>query len=291
MAYPLGLGFGDAAPTPSGIEHGQDIEVPDGTALYAPVPGIVVVAGELPPIGGAVGIYSAGHTFWFGHLKQISVHIGQQVSQGTYLGLSGGAAGDPMRGDATGAHLWYGVSTGRQTELNQLTNPLPFLNQDSIFSTKDDASWVAGAVAIQEQSGGLSSSQLAKPWGTVHIPFTNDDIPLGSYLKVFAGGVIMLVGVILILVASGLRSGAVGSAAESVPVAGPVVRRARRASSARVRARRANVRDSQANELREFRKQGRENQRIGRSFKGTRIDLDAENKAFRAQRIKELSGG
>jgi Peptidase family M23 len=292
MAYPLGLGYGDPAPTPSGIEHGQDIEVPDGTTIYSPVHGTVVFAGSNPITGGTVGIYSAGHTFWFGHLKAILTSFGDTVDQGNVIGLSGGAAGDPMRGDATGPHLWFAVSQGKQTSLSNLIDPTPFLNQDAIFTGPGGFSVnpsLAKTLGIVSTAGG--DTVLTKPWGTIHIP-GDGDLPLGSYLKVAAGGFIMLIGVILILVASGLRSGAVGGAAESAPIAGPIVRRARQRSTVR---RREGVKErtqQSALERREIGRQARSSaNEKGYRARGKIIDLDAEDRAFRAQRIKELGGG
>lgn len=130
VGYPLGLGFGQSAPTPSGIEHGQDIEAPLGTPLYAPVSGTAFVATD-SVLGRHVIIHSSsGFDYWFGHLSHVAVQPGQQVAQGTPLGATGGAQSDPQRGDATGPHLWFGISRS-----GTFQNPIPFLDQGAIFGS------------------------------------------------------------------------------------------------------------------------------------------------------------
>lgn len=126
--YKLGLGFGQKAPTPSGTEHGQDIETPLGTPLFAGIQGTAHVhednvLGRYVTIDGPGGVQ-----YWFGHLGSVAVKDGQVVTPATQIGMTGGAQNDPQHGDATGPHLWFATKVN-----GQFVNPLQHLNQQSIF--------------------------------------------------------------------------------------------------------------------------------------------------------------
>lgn len=225
--YPIGLQYGDPGPTPSGIEHGTDIETPEGTALYAPVAGEVVYSGNNPVTGGTIGIYSGGLYYWFGHLKQLAAGKGQTLMVGEPLGLTGGKKGDPMRGDATGPHLWVGVSRG--PNMQDLINPASYINQQAMFEGSG-----SGAVSRDlVPPFAVGSTAPPKPVAEQGIgPFK---FPIVSYGKVIGGFLILLIALVIIVAAMGLRGGMVTNAAESAPVVGPVVKATRRRQQTRVK--------------------------------------------------------
>lgn len=88
----------------SSYHAGSDWSAPEGTPLWAPAGGVVVLAEPLDVRGGAViidhglGVYS---NFW--HLSRIDVEPGQRVAPGQIIGLVGST------GLSTGAHLHWEV--------------------------------------------------------------------------------------------------------------------------------------------------------------------------------------
>ncbi|MET9909089.1 LysM peptidoglycan-binding domain-containing M23 family metallopeptidase [Streptomyces sp. NPDC006476] len=90
----------------SGYHTGVDFVVPTGTPVKAVGAGTVVTAGWGGAYGNQVVIKLAdGHYAQYGHLSQISVSVGQSVSAGQQLGLSGAT------GNVTGPHLHFEIRT------------------------------------------------------------------------------------------------------------------------------------------------------------------------------------
>jgi murein DD-endopeptidase MepM/ murein hydrolase activator NlpD len=116
-------GFGETRP---GHRHaGVDIAVPVGTNVQAAAAGTIIEAGTLPGYGNVVIIdHGRGTTTRYAHLSQILVQRGQQVGQGTVIGLSGGARGAPGSGDSTGPHVHYEVRRNGRP-VNPLTGQYP----------------------------------------------------------------------------------------------------------------------------------------------------------------------
>ncbi|MEU5306070.1 M23 family metallopeptidase [Streptomyces noursei] len=110
--YVLGEPFGIAGSHWAHKHSGQDFVVPTGTAVHAVHKGTVVKAGpwgggDGPAYGNAIVIKHAdGMYTQYAHLSQIQVHVGQQVSTGQQIGLSGST------GNSTGPHLHFEVRTG-----------------------------------------------------------------------------------------------------------------------------------------------------------------------------------
>jgi len=95
---------------PKAPHSGMDIAVPQGTPVRAPAAGIVTFAQpDLYLTGGTILLdHGFGLSSNFLHLSKLEVHVGQHVSQGQIIALSG------MTGRATGPHLhwgfnWFGV--------------------------------------------------------------------------------------------------------------------------------------------------------------------------------------
>ena len=83
---------------------GQDIAAPEGTPVYAPAAGNVVLAEPLHVRGNAVVIdHGAGVMSNYWHLSQISVKAGEHVERGQLLGYVG------TTGLSTGAHLHWEI--------------------------------------------------------------------------------------------------------------------------------------------------------------------------------------
>jgi Membrane proteins related to metalloendopeptidases len=100
-----------------GRHPGVDIPVPSGTPIYASLSGTVRISRcGTDGWGGLMVIQSSNPWnpseniyFVYGHLKSQIYSMGQFVTTGTQIGLSGGASGDACRGNSTGAHLHFQI--------------------------------------------------------------------------------------------------------------------------------------------------------------------------------------
>ena len=107
------------------FHSGVDYAVPEGTPVSASASGTVVRASYHPDYGnvividhGAIG-QNGEHVYTlYAHLREMDVKIGDTVSEGQSIGLSGGALNDPRRGRSTGPHLHY--------EVIQSITPIPW---------------------------------------------------------------------------------------------------------------------------------------------------------------------
>ncbi len=96
-----------------GVPHlGMDIVVPQGSPVHSSADGVVFLAKD----GGATGYsyvligHRSGYATLYGHLSEISVHAGQDVSVGQVIGSSGGKPGTYGAGlMTTGSHLHFEV--------------------------------------------------------------------------------------------------------------------------------------------------------------------------------------
>lgn len=152
---------------------GIDIGVGVGTPVFATGPGVVSFAGSSPNLGNIWGgneirVMGDGLERWFSHLSQIGVRVGQQVSAGQQIGLSGNS------GITSGPHLHFGVYAGGYP--NSM-NPLSYL---------------AGASA---PSGGSSGPGWMDPFGALAklaegvMGKIRDAIPGGGFMVDVAAGI------------------------------------------------------------------------------------------------------
>jgi hypothetical protein len=91
---------------PKAPHSGMDIAVPQGTPVLAPAAGIVTFAApDLYLTGGTILLdHGFGLSSNFLHLSKLEVVVGQHVSQGQIIALSG------MTGRVTGPHLHWGFN-------------------------------------------------------------------------------------------------------------------------------------------------------------------------------------
>jgi murein DD-endopeptidase MepM/ murein hydrolase activator NlpD len=89
----------------TGQHRGLDIAVPMGTKIKAPNHGRVVFAEHLKAFGGTIVLdHGQGvHTLYF-HLSKFLAKVGQEVSKGDIIALSGNS------GISSGPHLHWGMS-------------------------------------------------------------------------------------------------------------------------------------------------------------------------------------
>lgn len=103
----------------AGYEYheGQDIEAEIGTPVSATANGTVLCAGWQNGYGQVIYLdHGNGLQTRYGHLSQINVSVGQTVSRGDIIGLSGST------GRSTGPHLHYEVRIN-----NEPVNPVRYL--------------------------------------------------------------------------------------------------------------------------------------------------------------------
>jgi murein DD-endopeptidase MepM/ murein hydrolase activator NlpD len=96
---------------------GMDIGVPTGTPIRAADGGRVAIAGWVGGYGNYTCIqHTASLSTCYGHQSVLKVQVGQQVSQGDVIGLSGST------GHSTGPHLHFEVRIN-----GAVTNPMNYL--------------------------------------------------------------------------------------------------------------------------------------------------------------------
>jgi hypothetical protein len=107
MKFVLSGAFGELSPVRDGrVHNGIDIAMPEGTELRSVCEGVVkrVVDYGNNNIGKGVIIQSNdGNYHIFGHMSKVTVHKGQTVHDGSFIGLSGNT------GHSTGPHLHFGI--------------------------------------------------------------------------------------------------------------------------------------------------------------------------------------
>jgi len=128
--YALGAAFGLAGNLWSHNHSGQDFVVPSGTPVRAVHTGVVVKAGpngagDGPAYGNAIVIKHDNNTYsQYAHLSRIDVRIGQSVTTGQQIGLSGNT------GNTTGPHLHFEIRT--TPNYGSAVGPLTFLREHGV---------------------------------------------------------------------------------------------------------------------------------------------------------------
>ncbi|MEU1807075.1 M23 family metallopeptidase [Streptomyces sp. NPDC019937] len=123
--YVLGAPFGLAGNLWAHNHSGQDFVVPSGTSVRAVHTGVVVKAGPYgagdgPAYGNAIVVKHDDNTYsQYAHLSRIDVRIGQSVTTGQHIGLSGNT------GNTTGPHLHFEIRT--TPNYGSAVGPLTFL--------------------------------------------------------------------------------------------------------------------------------------------------------------------
>ncbi|MBO1418617.1 peptidoglycan DD-metalloendopeptidase family protein [Streptomyces sp. FH025] len=122
----LGTAYGVAGSMwASGHHTGQDFIASTGTPLRAVANGVVVKAGNGGAYGNQVEIKLAdGHYAEYAHLSSIGVKIGQSVTVGQQIGLSGAT------GNVTGPHLHFEIRNG--SEYGSDINPVAYLRAHGV---------------------------------------------------------------------------------------------------------------------------------------------------------------
>ncbi|MEV7618119.1 M23 family metallopeptidase [Streptomyces sp. NPDC089799] len=128
--YTLSATFGKGGNMWAHKHSGQDFAVPTGTPVKAAGAGTVVKAGpngagDGPAYGNAVVIKHANNTYsQYAHLSKIQVKIGQKVTAGKQIALSGNT------GNSSGPHLHFEIRT--TPNYGSAVNPVAFLRGEGV---------------------------------------------------------------------------------------------------------------------------------------------------------------
>ncbi|WP_129839115.1 M23 family metallopeptidase [Streptomyces sp. RFCAC02] len=128
--YELSASFGNSGDRWASTHSGQDFAVPIGTDVQAVHGGTVVKAGgngagDGPAYGNAIVIkHTDGLYTQYAHLSEIDVTVGQQVSTGDMIGLSGNT------GNSSGPHLHFEVRT--TPDYGSAVDPVAFLRGEDV---------------------------------------------------------------------------------------------------------------------------------------------------------------
>ncbi|MEU7239774.1 M23 family metallopeptidase [Streptomyces sparsogenes] len=129
-SYSIGAAFGLAGNLWAHNHSGQDFVVPSGTSVRAVHGGVVVKAGgngagDGPAYGNAIVIKHDDNTYsQYAHLSQVKVWVGQTVTTGQEIGLSGNT------GNTTGPHLHFEIRT--TPNYGSAVEPLAFLRSHGV---------------------------------------------------------------------------------------------------------------------------------------------------------------
>lgn len=128
--YRLSASFNQAGNMWSSSHSGQDFAVPSGTKVVAAHGGTVVKAGgngagDGPAYGNAVVIRHGNGTYsQYAHLSRIGVRIGQVVTTGQRIALSGNT------GNSSGPHLHFEIRT--TANYGSAVDPVAFLRAKGV---------------------------------------------------------------------------------------------------------------------------------------------------------------
>ncbi|MFD5507067.1 M23 family metallopeptidase [Streptomyces sp. NPDC127051] len=129
-SYTLSATFGKGGTMWSHKHSGQDFACPVGTSVKAASAGTIVKAGpngggDGPAYGNAIVIKHANNTYsQYAHLSKIQVRIGQKVTKGSQIALSGNT------GNSSGPHLHFEIRT--TPNYGSAVNPVSFLRNAGV---------------------------------------------------------------------------------------------------------------------------------------------------------------
>lgn len=130
--YEVTSDFGEISNIHPNGHNGIDLAMPIGTKIYSPVDGIVekIVDFGNDNIGRGIYLKTHNNTMIFGHLSDIEVRPGEEISAGELIGISGNT------GHSTGPHLHIGLkdATGK------------FVDPDRYLAVHNDGNFITDIV-------------------------------------------------------------------------------------------------------------------------------------------------
>lgn len=187
--YPISYPFGARAPhdlpligvmqSRFGVvaHNGIDWAMPVGTPIFAADTGQVIFAGR-GDYGQTIILQHSWGKSYYGHLSQTSVIIGDKLSPGQKLGLSGNT------GFTTGPHLHFGIiplNPNLANGFRGFIDPLPYLsgdtlgiNKTSITPIPDSSLFTLPQPDLQAKDTSLTLSFTTPPPAGTSVTLTND---------------------------------------------------------------------------------------------------------------------
>jgi hypothetical protein len=171
----------------NGTHYGDDLACKVGTPIIATAAGTVVYAGISGGYGNLIEINHAdGAQSRYGHMSKINVTIGEKVTQGEQVGLSGGSKGAFGAGDSTGPHLHFEIRLNGKP-----VDPGPLIGG---YGASTDTPSQTGVNAPNTGLGGWAAgldtitSKLADPkfWTRVGLVVIGSILILIAASKIFA---------------------------------------------------------------------------------------------------------
>lgn len=159
MKFRLSAEYGELSPVRNWQPHsGIDLAMPEGTTLRSIANGIVdkVFTGE-GPIGKGLSIkFEDGTRVIYGHMKEVKVSIGERISGGEVIGLSGNT------GNSTGPHLHFGLKTpeGASVDPTPLAEKLANVSGDNVTEGALSQLVVLGAQSLREKAADVTTEIL-----------------------------------------------------------------------------------------------------------------------------------
>lgn len=152
MKFRLTGEYGELSPVRNWQPHsGIDLAIPENSTLRAIGNGIVdkVFTGE-GAIGKGLSIkFPDGSRAIYGHMNEVKAKIGEHVSVGEVIGLSGNT------GNSTGAHLHFGLKSPE----GEFLNPTPLAEKLASISGNDVSQ---GAISKFMGWGGVSMGETIR---------------------------------------------------------------------------------------------------------------------------------
>jgi murein DD-endopeptidase MepM/ murein hydrolase activator NlpD len=128
--YPLSAPYAASGERWASTHSGQDFAVPSGTTVRAVHGGTVVKAGgwgagDGPAYGNAIVIrHDSGTYSQYAHLSRIEVSVGEKVTTGERIALSGNT------GNSTGPHLHFEIRTA--PDYGYAVDPVQFMHSEHV---------------------------------------------------------------------------------------------------------------------------------------------------------------
>jgi hypothetical protein len=124
LSSPFGMRDSPIIPGTQSFHGGIDTATPSGTPIKAFDDGTVFkLEMDNPVFGGVVVLKHKDNMYTvYGHMSSIAVKMGQKVSIGETIGLSGGELGEVGAGESTGAHLHFSIIKD-----GKLVDPITFV--------------------------------------------------------------------------------------------------------------------------------------------------------------------
>jgi len=140
--------------------NGLDYAIQQGSNLYAPIEGKVIEFGnDITGYGQYIKIENDREGTILAHMSVVNVKLGDNVSVGQFVGLSGGAIGTYGCGNSTGSHLHWGYYTKPRDRSNGYTG---YIDQSGLLISWDEQLKIQDEVKVNPVVTGVFSTPISE---------------------------------------------------------------------------------------------------------------------------------